>query len=107
VPGFVWLSLLLFAVAIATGIALAAVRGLEAWRAFSRLQRRADELLLELDERVAGIDQRAATFETASRRLEEATARLRRSLATAGVLWAALDEARALLTGVRGAMPQK
>ena len=107
VPAYVWLSLLVFVVAIVAAGVLAGRRGLAAWRAFTRFQAVTDYALLELDQRVAGVETRLAAVDRTSARLTDAQARLAESVATAAVLASALAEARAFLGAVRSVYPVK
>jgi hypothetical protein len=106
-PGYVWLALVVFVLAVVAGAGLAGVRALAAWRSFRALRRQIDRTLEDLDRSVAGIESRLAKAGRTARRLEEARARLNESLATARVLADAFGETRAVVGGVTGIVPTK
>jgi hypothetical protein len=95
------ISLIIFAVAVVSGLVLAGVRGLVAWRALTSFKRTTAEsmlaatvLLERLEARTAGAADRAA-------RLTEAQAQLKQSLAQAAVCGEAASEVWSLVQRAR------
>jgi hypothetical protein len=95
------ISLIIFAIAIVSGLILAGVRGLVAWRALTSFKRTTAEAMLtttvlleRLDARTAGAADRAA-------RLTEAQAQLQKSLAEAAVVGEAASEVWSLVQRAR------
>ena len=76
-PAIAWGSLAFLVVASVAGIAFAATRGLDTWRALRGLQRRLEPEVADVSERVAAMESRLAAAPASTARLEEATARLR------------------------------
>jgi hypothetical protein len=102
---FPLVGLIIFVVAPLVGMAVAAVRGLRAWRALRSFQRRLERAGADTMRLVDGIEPRVARSSAAAAKLDEARARLQESMATAAVLLAALDEARALFRRVAVFVP--
>lgn len=103
----VLIALIVFGVSIVGGLAVAASKGLGAWRAFRRFKRttevamlRVAEAIRQMEVRTAGVDERVA-------RLERAQANLQETLRTAGVLAGAAGEVYASYRRVRGYLPGK
>jgi hypothetical protein len=95
------LSLVVFGVALVSGLVIAGIRGLAAWRAFRRFKRTTADamvataaLMEQLEARTAGSAERAA-------RLAEARAQLQRSLAEAAVISEAASEVWSLVQRAR------
>src|SRR5262245_48692405 len=101
-----WAGLAVFVIAIAAGLAGAAVRGLAAWRTARSFQRRLDAAIAETTRLLDGIEPRVARATATAVRLEEARARLQESAATASVLFGALGEALALVRLAPWAVPR-
>jgi hypothetical protein len=83
------------------GIALAAVRGLAAWRALKRFRRTVLAGMDELNRRVVALEKRADTLPAKAERLDEARASLEQSLAEARVIANAFGEAAAMVRAAR------
>ncbi len=103
----VWISLAVFCVAVAGGIAVATVRGLAAWRAFRGSRRRLEEALLEATRRLAQAEERVAGAAAKAAELERARARLQESLALAAMLTSVAGEVWEFADRVSGAVPRK
>jgi hypothetical protein len=101
-----WLGLAVFVVAIVAGAAVAAVRGLQAWRTLRTFQRRLDTAIAETTRLLDGIEPRVAKATATGARLEDARARLQESTAAASVLFSALGEALGLLQRVLAFVPR-
>ena len=98
---YVVIGLVVFFVALVAGIALAAVRGLVAWRALKRFRRTVLAGMDELNRRVVALQKRADTLPAKAERLEEARASLEQSLAEARVIANAFGEAAAMVRAAR------
>ena len=103
----VLLALIVFAVAILGGLALAAVRGWGAWRAFRVFRRVTMPALATTAGKLAAIEARTAAATAQAARLEQARARLEESVATATVLAGAAGEIWSFLRGIRSVVPDK
>ena len=101
-----WSGLAVFLVAVLGGIALAAVRGLAAYRAARAFEERLNTAMAETTRLLDGIEPRVAKATATAARLEEARARLQESTATMSVLFAAFGEAVALLRRVSAFVPR-
>jgi hypothetical protein len=99
-------SLLVFAVAVVSGLVLAGVRGLAAWRAFKSFKRNAGDGMLETAARLEQLEARTARSTERTGRLAQAQAQLQRSLAEAAVVGEAANEVRALVERVRLVAPR-
>ena len=95
-----------FFVAIVGGIAIAAIRGLAAWRTFRSFERSLDRMVADTTRLVDGVEPRVARASETAARLQEARERLEASVATAAVLFTALGEARALVRRVSAFVPR-
>ena len=100
---YVVIGLVVFFVAPVAGIALAAVRGLAAWRALKRFRRTVLAGLEEPErvERLPALEKRADTLPAKAERLDEARASLAQSLAEARVIANAFGEAAAMVRAAR------
>ena len=98
---YVVIGLVVFFVALVAGIALAAVRGLVAWRALKRFRRTVLAGMDELNRRVNVLQKRADALPAKAERLEEARASLEQSLAEARVIANAFGEAAAMVRAAR------
>ena len=103
----VLLALLIFAAAVLSGLAAAALRGLDAWRAFRRLKLTSGRGLGELERRFAQFEARSAGLADHARQIELAQRNLQKSLAEAAVIGWAAGEVWAFVSLVRGAVPSK
>jgi hypothetical protein len=103
----VWISLVVFGVAVGAGLALALVRALVAWRAFKRFRRSTEPRLAETAAALARLEARSSAVSARVVRVERAQARLQRSLATARVVSDAAGEAWGFVERARAAMPRK
>jgi hypothetical protein len=103
----VLLALLVFAAAVLSGLAAAALRGLDAWRAFRQLKRTSGHRLGELDRRFVQLEARSAGAADHARRIEQAQRNLQKSLAEAAVIGSAAGEVWTFVSLVRGAVPSK
>ncbi len=101
-----WITLAVFLVVIAGGMAFAGVRGLAAWRAFRSFERRFELAATETTRLLDGIEPRLAKAGDTATRLEEARSSLQESVASARVLFAAFDEAVALVGRVTAYVPR-
>lgn len=101
-----WIGLLVFLVAIAGGIAVAAVQALRAWRTLRSVQRRLERAGADVMRLLDGIEPRIERAGDTAASLEDARARLQQSLATAGVLFSALGEGRALIRRINIFVPR-
>lgn len=103
----VWLSL---AVALILTIASAVyltVKGLEAFRAFKQVGRRAGRELERISAVAAEIEQRVAAGEARTARLDASLTRLRSSRAELNVLTSALADVRASVARLTAVVPRK
>jgi hypothetical protein len=100
------ISLLVFAVAAVVGIALAAVRGLAAWRALKRFKRTTGEGMLRTAELIEKLEARAGASTGRAERLASAQAQLQQSLAEAAVIGEAADEVWTLVQRARLVLPR-
>lgn len=100
-------SLLVFAVAVVSGLAVAAVQGLGAWRAVKSFRRTAAEGMLATAALVEQLEARSARSAERAARLARAQAQLQQSLAEAAVIREAAGEVQALVDRVRIFMPSK
>ena len=100
-----WLSVFVFIVAAAAGLALAAVRALAAWRAVRQLRRRVGDGLLDITGKLERAESGLKDAGETAGRLDRARLELQEALATAAVLRAAAGEAKALVTRAR--VPRK
>jgi predicted RNase H-like nuclease len=103
----VLLALIVFIVAVASGLAFASVRGFAAWRAFRGFQRVSEPALTDTATKIAGIEVRTAAATVQVERLERARAQLTESLATLSVISQAAEEAWKVVQRVRSVMPHK
>jgi hypothetical protein len=94
-------------VAVAASLAVATLRGLEAFRAAKRLQQGLGAELANIDRSVGEIDGHLQRFEQESRSLQAALRTLRRDRATLAVLTAALDDVKFALGRVTAVYPRK
>ena len=95
------IALVVFFVAVAAGIALAAVRGLALWRAFKGFRRTVLTGVDDLNRRVAALQRRADALPAKAERFEDARASLQHSVAEARVIADAFAEATAKVRAVR------
>ena len=102
-----WISLLFLGVAIVGSAAIAASRGLRAWRTFKRFSRTTSAAIADVLQTAAEAERHAAAFTEGSQKLSTALAHLERSRAQLAVIQAAATEARTSLTSLRGAVPRK
>jgi hypothetical protein len=99
-----WLAVLVFVAAPAAGLAYAAVRGIELWRALKSFLRALGEATADLGERA----ERLAAYEGPDvDRAAEAFARAQRSRAQLRVLTNAFGRAREQLLGPAALFPKK
>jgi hypothetical protein len=103
----VGLSLIVFAVAVVSGVGAAGTRGLVAWRAFKSFKRNAADSMVETAARIEQLEARTAASNIRAARLAEAQAQLKRSLAEAAVIREGANEVGALVQRVRRAVPRK
>jgi hypothetical protein len=106
VGSLAWIGLAVFLVAVLSGAAVAAVRGLAAWRAFRAFERKLEAAVAATTRLIDAIEPRVARASATAARLQEAQARLQESTATAGVLFSAFGEALALLRRVSAFVPR-
>ncbi len=90
----VWLSLALFVVVVAAGVAYAAARGWQLYRLGKRTAAAFSPALERITGAMASIEGHAAAAEAGSQRAGEAAERLRSSKARLDVQLAAVREAR-------------
>ena len=98
---YVVIGLVVFFVAPVAGIALAAVRGLVAWRELKRFRRTVLAGMDGLNRRVSVLQKRADALPANAERLGEARASLEQSLAEARVIANAFGEAAAMVRAAR------
>jgi Na+-transporting NADH:ubiquinone oxidoreductase subunit NqrB len=103
----VGLSLLVFAVAVVSGLAVATARGLVAWRAIKSFRATAAEGMLATAVLLEQLEARSARSAERAARLARAQAQLQQSLAEAEVIAAGAREVQALVHGVRSLVPSK
>lgn len=103
----VLLALIVFAVALVTGLVAAALQGLAVWRAFRRVQRTVLGRLGEIADDLGRLEQRSAEAAETAARLDRARARLQASLSTAAILGSAAGEAWSVVGRIRGLVPRK
>ena len=102
-----WISLLFLAVALIGSIAVAASRGLRAWRTFRRFSSATSSAIDGVLQTISEIDARAARLSENAARLSDAIARLQRSQAELAVIQAAAVDAKASLLAFAGPLPRK
>jgi Sec-independent protein translocase protein TatA len=102
----VGLSLIVFVVAVVTGVAAAGTRGLGAWRAFKSFKRNAADRMLETAARIEQLEARTAASGDRAARLAVAQAQLKQSLAEAAVIRQAANEISALVERIRLVAPR-
>jgi len=95
-----WLSLAVLIVALAAGIAYAAAKGWQLYRASKRVSGTFGAEMDRINATTLQIEQRVAEAETAAGRLHEASERLALSRARLDVQLAAVKEARMLVRRV-------
>ena len=100
-------SLIVFAVAIALGLAAASWQGLGVWRAVRDLRGVIEPALLETETRLAGLESRSAKISDSTERLERARSQLEQSLATLNVLLTGAREVTAKIRRLRSLVPSK
>ena len=103
----IWASLAVFAICLAGGVALAAVRALAAWRAFKLLRRRVGDALADSSRRLAEMERRLTAAGESAARLDEARRRLQAGLRVATLLAGATGDTRAIYGRIRGLVPRK
>jgi hypothetical protein len=101
------IALVVFAVAVIAGLALALVRGLAAWRALRRFRGTTERRLEETAVALARLEARSNAVTAKVMQIERAQASLQRSLATARVVSDAAGEAWSFVERARAAMPRK
>ncbi len=102
-----WISLLFLVLAVVGSIAVAASRGLRAWRTFRRFSKTTSAAIGGVLETAAEAEQHAVAFTEGTEKLSAALARLQESRAQLAVIQAAATEARSTLFAFRGAVPRK
>ena len=102
----VGLSLIVFVVAVVSGVAAAGTRGLGAWRAFKSFKRNAADGMLETAARIEQLEARTAASSDRTARLTAAQEQLKRSLAEAAVIRQAANEVNALVERIRLVAPR-
>ncbi len=103
----VWIPLLVFGVAVLSGLTAVAVQGLAAWRAFRRFRRSLGKGLAETARSLAAVEHNLGRAGEKAAELERARMRLQRAIAAASVLGGGLGEAWALVEGPRSVIPRK
>jgi hypothetical protein len=103
----VLIALIVFGVAVGGGLAVAAVRGLQAWRDFRAFRATVLNRLDALNANLARVERRSAKVADRAARLGQARERLQRTLELAAIVGAATGESRSLLRVVRGVVPRK
>ena len=100
------ISLLVFALAAVSGIAVAGVRGLAAWRALKSFKRTTGEGMLRTAELIEKLEARSAASAGRAERLAGAQAQLQKTLAEAAVIGEAADEVWSLIQRARLVAPR-
>src|SRR5262249_40657404 len=95
-----WITLAVLIVAVAAGLAYAAVKGLQCYRSSKRVSGTFGAEMDRINATTLQIEQRVAEAEEAAGRLHEASERLARSRAQLDVQLAAVREARMLVRRV-------
>jgi hypothetical protein len=103
----VWIALAVSVTFCVAATAVAAIRGLRAWRTFKAATTTLGDALEDFSRRADAAGAHAATAAEKTAHLTAAVLRLQRSLATLAVLESAVGETRALIAGVRGLVPRK
>jgi hypothetical protein len=103
----VWIVLAVSLAFCVAAVAVAATRGLQAWRTFSAVTGALTAALEDFARRAEATGTHAAAAAEGTARLTASILRLQRSLATLAVLESAFGETRALIAGVRGVVPRK
>ena len=103
----VWISLLVFGIALAGGLVLAVTQALAAWRAFRSFRRTVIEGLAETSRRLAEAEKRVAGASARVAELDHARVRLQRALRVAAVLTGASSESWTLVDRALGIVPRK
>jgi ABC-type transporter Mla subunit MlaD len=103
----VWIAFAVFAAVVLAGAGFVVARGLDTWRTFRRFLRQTSRALDEINRRVTWMEHKLASTGDAATRLQRAREELDDSLATAGVLSAALSEVRATVSRITGFVPSK
>jgi hypothetical protein len=101
VSTYLAIALAVFVVAVVAGSAVAAVRGLDLWRAFKRFRRTVLAEMDDMNRRVGVLQRRADALPMQAARLQEAQASLQHSVAEARVIADAFGEAAALVRTAR------
>jgi ABC-type iron transport system FetAB ATPase subunit len=83
------------------------LRARAAWRTFRSFSDATSDALAAVERSAAQAEERATALSGGSEHLQAAIGRLEQSLAQLAVLRGALDEVRATVGGVRGAVPRK
>jgi hypothetical protein len=102
-----WVSLLFLVVAVVSSIAVAAARGLRAWRALRRFSKTTSSAIGEVLDTAAEAGRHAAAFTEGTEKLSAALKRLAESRAELAVIEVAAAEARSSLFAFQGAVPRK
>jgi hypothetical protein len=103
----VWIVLAVSLAFFVAAVAVAATRGLQAWRTFRAVSGTLGAALEDFARRAEATGTHAAAAAEGTAKLTASVLRLQRSLATFAVLQAALGEPSALIAGVRGLVPRK
>jgi hypothetical protein len=106
-PTVVLAGLIVFVVAVAAGLAVAAREGLRAWRAQKRLRRSVLRGLSDVTAGLATLELRSAQLPERLARLDAARASLEESLAGARIVARGAGEFTALVHGVRSFIPSR
>src|SRR5258708_36909111 len=102
-----WISVLFLVVAVVGSIAVAATRGLRAWRTFRRFSRTTSAAIGGVLETATQAERHAVGFTEGTGKLSAALAHLEHSPAERPVIQAAAAEARSSLGALRGVLPRK
>lgn len=103
----VLVSIAVFAVCLAAGLALVGLRALEFWRALGRVRRRLEVAVGETTQRLTGIEERMAVAAERAAAIDRSRLRLQEGIAQASVLAGALGEAWGLVGRVLAFLPGK
>lgn len=106
-PTAVLVALIVFVLVTVGAVAYAAQQGLRAWRAFRRLRRNLDGLMVETSKGLAQLEARSNELPAKLARLDASRASLERSLGELRVLLHGANEVAALAQAVRALIPSR
>src|SRR4051812_19325146 len=103
----IWISLAFLILAVVGSALVLVARARTTWRTLRTFSDATSGAIASLEQSASAAEARAVSLSGGSQHLQAAISRLERSLAQLTVLRGALDEVRAGVGGVRGAVPRK